>query len=167
MRTTNSLAERLDLESTNDVCDSFEERDSAIHGRGVYSLRAFKPGERITELLGERISSAESDRRAELLPSDGHTFFFWVDEDLVLDCAVNGNSARFINHHCEPNCEAYIEDDRVFIYASRPIEPGDELTYDYNISWSRSEDSAELQLYACRCGAKQCRGSMLNPEPID
>lgn len=144
-----------------------EERLSRIHGRGVYALKPFRAGERIVELLGEKITAAESDRRAELLPDDGHTFFFWVDEDLVLDCAVNGNSTRYINHHCEPNCEAIIEDDRAFIDAIRDIQSGEELTYDYNICWLSTETPEELAVYACRCGAQSCRGTMLSPEASD
>lgn len=146
---------------------AIEERRSAIHGRGVYAVRLIRAGERILEFTGECISATESDRRGELLPDDGHTFFFWIDEDLVLDCAVNGNSARFINHHCDPNCEAIIEEARVFVDAVRDIAPGEELTFDYNLCWSREDTPEELTPYACRCGAPNCRGTMLNPEPIE
>jgi SET domain-containing protein len=157
----------VDTDSSLAAQPAIEERDSQIHGRGVYALRRFRAGERIIELVGERISAEESDRRAELLPENGHTFFFWVDDDLVLDCGVNGNSARFINHHCEPNCEAVIEDERVFIDAIRDIAPGEELTFDYNLCWYETDEPEELALYACRCGAAKCRGTMLAPEPTE
>ena len=159
--------ERIEPASTEHSSAAIEERESPIHGRGVYALKNFRTGEFITELLGERISSDESDRRAELLPADGHTFFFWVDDDLVLDCSVNGNSARYMNHHCEPNCESIIEGDRVLIYAIRPISAGEEITYDYHLCWTGEEEQDELDLYACRCGAATCRGTMLSPEPME
>ncbi len=166
MRNATCLAEPIEPALTECSSPGIEERQSRIHGRGVYALRHFHTGEFVTELLGERISAEESDRRAELLPADGHTFFFWVEEDLVLDCSRNGNSARYMNHHCEPNCESVVEGDRVFIYAIRPIEPGDELTYDYHLCWTGEEEQAELDTYACRCGAPTCRGTMLTPEPM-
>jgi SET domain-containing protein len=168
-RLSTNTAEQLEppTETSLSTNPGIEERMSRIHGRGVYALKPFRAGERIIELLGERISAEESDRRAELLPENGHTFFFWVDDDLVLDCGVNGNSARYINHHCEPNCEAVIEDDRVFIDAIRDIAPGEELTFDYNLCWYGTETPEELALYACRCGAERCRGTMLAPEPLD
>jgi uncharacterized protein len=167
MRNANSSAERIVPTPFESVPHAIEEFQSPIHGRGVYALKAFQKGVFITELLGERISAAESDRRMELLPADGHTFFFWVDDDLVIDCSVNGNSARYMNHHCDPNCESVIEDDRVYIYAIRPINPGDELTYDYHLCWTGEEEQAELETYACRCGAASCRGTMLAAEPMN
>lgn len=98
--------------------------------------------------------------------ADGHTFFFAISDDVVLDCGVNGNIARYINHHCDPNCESVIEEDgRVFIYAIRDIEPGEELTFDYALIWTGEESQEELAIYACRCGAPTCRGTMLSPEP--
>jgi SET domain-containing protein len=167
MRNATCLVERLEPAPIENSCPGIEERQSPIHGRGVYALASFRTGEFVAELLGERISAEESDRRAELLPADGHTFFFWVDDDLVLDCSRNGNSARYMNHHCEPNCESVVEGDRVFIYAIRPIKPGDELTYDYHLCWTGEEEQAEIDTYACRCEAATCRGTMLTPEPMD
>ena len=82
-----------------------EARRSSIHGLGVYAVEPIRAGETIIEVVGERISSAESDRRYEQRAADpSHTFMFYVDEDTVIDCGVNGNVSRFINHSCEPNC---------------------------------------------------------------
>jgi hypothetical protein len=76
---------------------------------------------------------------------------------------VPENKARFINHGCDPNCESVTEGRRVFIEAIRKIEPGEELKYDYSIG--RDDDDPENvdEIYACRCGAEQCRGTMLWP----
>ena len=145
-----------------------EARRSSIHGTGVYATAFIKKGTRIIEYLGERISHAEADRRYELKgDDDGHTFLFIASTRTVIDAGVDGNEARFINHHCSPNCETVIENSRVFIEAIRNIEPGEELGYDYQLTWESTDDPQELALYECRCGAKRCRGTMLDTEPLD
>ncbi|MFO7306443.1 MAG: SET domain-containing protein-lysine N-methyltransferase [Gammaproteobacteria bacterium] len=145
-----------------------ETRRSRIHGLGVYAIAPIKKGTRIIEYLGERISHAEADRRyARKANDDGHTFLFIASSRTVIDASVNGNDARFINHSCDPNCEAVIERGRVYIEAIRDIEPGEELGYDYQLTWESTDDPEDLALYACRCGAKNCRGTMLDKEPVD
>lgn len=145
-----------------------EARRSAIHGTGVYAKTFIKKGTRIIEYLGERISHAEADRRYVLKgDDDGHTFLFIASSRTVIDAGVDGNEARFINHHCNPNCETVIENSRVFIEAIRNIEAGEELGYDYQLTWESTDDPQELALYECRCGAKRCRGTMLDREPLD
>lgn len=145
-----------------------EARNSAIHGTGVYATAFIKKGTRILEYLGERISHEEADRRYEVKgEDDGHTFLFIASKRTVIDAGVDGNEARFINHQCEPNCEAVIEKSRVFIEAIRNIEPGEELGYDYQLTWESTDDPQELANYECRCGAQRCRGTMLDVEPID
>ena len=145
-----------------------EARRSGIHGTGVYALAPIKKGTRIIEYLGERISHDEADRRyADKGDDDGHTFLFIASNRTVIDAGVNGNDARFINHSCNPNCETVIETSRVFIDAVRNIKRGEELGYDYQLTWESTDDPAELALYACRCGAKKCRGTMLDREPVD
>jgi SET domain-containing protein len=145
-----------------------ETRDSGIHGHGVYATRSIKKGTRIIEYLGERITHAEADRRYEIKgDDDGHTFLFIASRRTVIDAGVNGNAARFINHSCDPNCETVIENGRVFIESIRRIKMGEELGYDYQLTWESTDDPVELSLYACRCGAKRCRGTMLDREPLD
>lgn len=145
-----------------------EARHSPIHGTGVFAVTDIKKGTRIIEYLGERISHAEADRRYERKgDDDGHTFLFIASNRTVIDAGVNGNDARFINHHCDPNCETVIENGRVFIDAIRNIKAGEELGYDYQLTWESTDDPEELALYACRCGARKCRGTMLDTEPVD
>ena len=127
-----------------------------------------KKGSRVIEYLGERISHAEADRRYEEKgDDDGHTFLFIASNRTVIDAGVDGNEARFINHSCDPNCETVIERSRVFIEAIRDIQPGEELGYDYQLTWESTDDPTELANYACRCGAKRCRGTMLDKHPTD
>lgn len=132
---------------------------SRIHGTGVFAEQAFAPGESIIEYVGERISHAEADlRNAPNSPDDGHTVLFILDDETVIDGNINGNEARFINHSCDPNCEAVIYDDTVMIDAVRPIQPGEELFIDYCLELS---DLSLANAYHCCCGNQNCRGTML------
>ena len=142
----------------------FVVRRSRVHGRGAFALRRIRKGTRIVEYLGERVSHREADRRYEDRDSrDNHTFLFIVDTRTVIDAGAGGNEARFINHSCNPNCETVIEDKRVYIEAIRTIEPGEELNYDYQLARSPDDPPDADEIYACRCGHPQCRGSMLWP----
>lgn len=141
----------------------FEVRRSGIHGRGVFALVAIQPGEVIIEYKGEQISWEEAERRHQAASGDPyHTFLFQVDEALVIDGGSQGNSARWINHSCEPNCEAQ-EDDRkrIFIVALHPIAAGEELFFDYALEMAEKPSKALRQAYACHCGTPSCRGTML------
>jgi SET domain-containing protein len=139
-------------------------RQSGIHGTGVYALRRIRKGTRIIEYTGERVSHREADRRYENKDmDDNHTFLFIVDNRTVIDAGVNGNEARFINHSCAPNCVTVIEDRRIFIDAARTIAAGEELHYDYQIQREASDPPDIEEIFGCRCGAKECRGTMLAP----
>ena len=141
-------------------------RRSRIQGTGAFATRLIRKGQRIIEYAGERISSAEADRRYdESRMRRHHTFLFTIDRKTVVDGGSEGNEASYINHSCAPNCEAVIVDGRIWIFALRTIRPGEELGYDYR--YQRSGDpgeDAELEtFYRCRCGAPTCRGSILLP----
>ncbi len=142
----------------------FEVRSSSIHGLGGFAARRIRKGTRIIEYIGERITSEEADRRYAGDPSEHpHVLLFVADKRTVIDAAVGGNEARFINHSCEPNCKAFTEKKRIFIYALRTIEEGEELTYDYNLTRDGRDDAETEKRYACHCGARTCRGTMLAP----
>jgi SET domain-containing protein len=137
-------------------------RRSGVHGKGVFAVQPIAQGEKVIEYVGEVITWKEADRRHPHNPKDpNHTFYFHLDDKHVLDALYGGNSSRWINHACEPNCEADVEDKRVFIKALRDIEPGEELNYDYGLVID-SPLTPELKAeYACWCGAPSCRGTML------
>lgn len=151
--------------SSNPDSLAYEVRRSAIHGNGVFARRHIDAGEQIVEYEGERISADESAVRAE--KSGGpvnHTFFFSLADGNVIDGGSGGNDARFINHACEPNCEAYEEDGRVFIYSLHDIEKGDELYYNYALIYEERHTAAVKKMFECRCGAPSCTGTMLAPK---
>jgi SET domain-containing protein len=141
-----------------------EVRDSAIQGRGVFAARRIPEGTWIVQYTGELISHEESDRRHDAaVAARHHTFHFILDEAHVIDATEHGSDARYINHSCEPNCEAlYDEEDReIWIVAVRDILPHEELTYDYGFTVEMESWEEARRLYPCRCGAPSCRGTIL------
>jgi uncharacterized protein len=141
---------------------NFELRGSPIQGQGAFATRPIRKGTRIVEYTGERIDADEADRRYDDDTMESHhTFLFVLNDDEIVDAGVGGNEARFINHSCAPNCEAIIESGRIFIYALRGIAPGEELVYDYAYERAGPYEPAWDTLYTCRCGAADCRGSIL------
>jgi SET domain-containing protein len=152
------------MDDVTQITPAFEIRKSGVHGLGAFALRRIAKGERVVEYLGDRVTHAEADRRYDGHDeNDNHTFLFIVDKKTVIDAGVGGNDARFINHCCDPNCESVIEKRRVFIEAIRDIEAGEELGYDYQIGRERGDPPNVDEIYACRCGAAKCRGTMLWP----
>lgn len=140
-------------------------RQSGVHGKGVFATRAIARGERIIEYKGERISWREALRRHPHDPDHPqHTFYFSLDDGRVIDGKVQGNNARWINHACDPNCEAREEGEHVFIYARQDIAPNEELFYDYGLVIDARYTAKLKREYACHCGSPQCRGTMLAPK---
>ncbi|MBS0320994.1 MAG: SET domain-containing protein-lysine N-methyltransferase [Proteobacteria bacterium] len=138
-------------------------RYSDIHGRGVFAARTIRKNKKVIEYQGERTTWEDAQERPDSDPDNPyHTFLFGLDDGNVIDAAVGGNEARWINHSCKPNCETEEDEDgRVFIRARRKIEAGEELTYDYQLTFDGKLSKKEKAAYACRCGAKKCRGTML------
>jgi SET domain-containing protein len=143
----------------------FDLRPSPKHGRGAFAAVRIRPGTRIVEYTGERISHDEADARYDDDAMEHHhTLLMVVNRRWVLDAAVGGNDARFINHSCEPNAEIVVERGRVFIDAIADIRPGEEITYDYAyVREEEDDDVVATSRYPCRCGARRCRGTILAP----
>lgn len=140
-------------------------RRSGVHGKGVFALKPLKKGEVVIEYKGEVIDWQEALRRHPHDPKDpDHTFYFHVDEKNVIDAKHGGNAARWINHACAPNCEADEVDGRIFIKTLRAIKPGEELFYDYGLIIDEKYTPKLKKQFACHCGAKACRGTMLAPK---
>lgn len=143
---------------------------SKLHGQGVFARRNIPAGTEILEYTGERITPEEADEKAGVHSDDPfHTFFFALSSGEVIDGNDNGNDARWINHHCEPNCEAQENEtgDRVFVVALRDIQGGEELFFDYGLVIDEPFTEALQEQYRCLCGSSQCRGTMLAPPDPD
>lgn len=145
---------------------AFVIRSSKIQGKGAFATRRIKKGERIIEYLGECIDADECDVR---YPDDEmgrhHTFLFSIgDGSRVLDAGPLEWPAKYVNHSCDPNCEAIEEEDgRVFVHALKTLEKGQELLYDYAYERTPEHTAEDEILYKCLCGSPKCRGSILAP----
>ncbi|KAB5550286.1 hypothetical protein PHYPO_G00052090 [Pangasianodon hypophthalmus] len=130
---------------------------SAIHGRGLFCKRNIDAGEMVIEYSGNVIRSVLTDKREKYYDAKGiGCYMFRIDDYEVVDATMHGNSARFINHSCEPNCYSRVVNidgqKHIVIFALRKIYRGEELTYDYK--FPIEEPGNKLP---CNCGAKKCR----------
>ena len=141
-------------------------RKSGVHGKGVFALQDIAKGDTVIEYVGEIISAQEAEDRHPHDPKDpNHTFYFQIDEDRVIDALHGGNSARWINHCCSPNCKPEVIDDRVFIKAKKNIPAGAELNYDYGLIIDEPITKALIAQYPCWCGSPKCRQTLLAQKP--
>lgn len=139
----------------------FEVRDSPVHGRGVFATTDIAAGEHLLDYGGEVVPWDVAQQRWEASGVDpDHTFFFDLGDGTVIDGGSNGNEARFINHGCDPNCEALDDEGTISISTRRAVRAGDELFIDYALIVD-DPDADTAATYGCRCGAATCRGTML------
>ena len=140
-------------------------RRSGVHGKGVFAVQDLAEGETLIEYIGEVVSWQEAqDRHPHDPEQPNHTFYFHVDDDRVIDANYGGNSSRWINHSCDPNCMADEDGGRIFIKALRPIAAGEELSYDYGLMIEERYTKKLKAEYPCWCGADNCRGTLLAPK---
>ena len=134
--------------------ERIEFRDSGIHGMGGFARCKIRKGTPLIEYVGEKITKAEAAKRVEA----DNPFIFSLDEEWDVDGDVTWNPARFLNHSCEPNAEAEIFGDQIWILALRDIRPGEEITFNYSYDLEKYEE------HPCRCGSAKCVGYMVAEE---
>lgn len=147
----------------------FRVRRSRIHGNGVFATEDIPAGTELIEYTGRLITREQADEQYDEMYS-GHTFLFTLNDDWIIDANVGGNDARWINHGCNPNCIPYLHEhnhdrskDRVIIETLHDVRKGEELTYDYGISFDVPYTARLKKIWACHCGAPNCTGTMLKP----
>ncbi|GDX11488.1 SET domain-containing protein-lysine N-methyltransferase [Verrucomicrobiota bacterium] len=131
-----------------------EFRDSGIHGMGGFARCRIRKGTPLIEYVGDKITKAEAATRVEA----DNPFIFCLDDQCDVDGDVTWNPARFLNHSCEPNAEAEIFGDQIWIMALRDIRPGEEITFNY------CYDLEGYEKHPCRCGSAKCVGYMVAEE---
>lgn len=152
---------KLYEDAQSDYC---EIRGSEIHGRGVYASQDIPKETEIIEYVGEPINKDISEDRAwdQYARAEEHgdaaVYIFTLDDQWDIDGNVPWNTARLINHSCDPNCEAWIIGKKIFIYSLQDIKAGDELTFDYGFDIESYED------HPCRCGKDNCIGYIVSQE---
>ena len=147
-------------------CDSdwCEVRQSGIHGRGLFAKKKIPAGTYIIEYVGEKIDKDEANERgwAQMDHSrdtgDAAVYIFTLDDDWDIDGNVPENAARLINHSCDPNCEAFIEDDKIWIASIRDIPKDAELFFNYGFDLENHKE------HPCHCGSKNCVGYIAGEE---
>ena len=147
-------------------------RRSAIHGNGVFAARDLPAETTVIQYRGRLLTHDEADDLYDGTLETGHTFLFTLNDQYVIDANTEGNSARWINHSCDPNCQAVTIEhadgdrarDRVVVETLRPVKAGEELTYDYGITLDVRHTERMKQIWACRCGKRNCSGTMLKPK---
>ena len=107
-------------------------RRSAISGWGVYAAEPIAEDRRIVEYKGALVPQDEAWRREQRYLPRQRIWIFTINGRWARDAGFGGNIARYVNHACNPNCYVEIFGHHIWIIASRDIEPGEELTYDYN-----------------------------------
>ncbi|PID51790.1 MAG: hypothetical protein CR972_05315 [Candidatus Moraniibacteriota bacterium] len=110
-------------------------------GLGLFAQKNITKDDFVIEYTGEAITHDQADAR-------GGRYLFTLNDDVVLDGKGREHTARYINHSCDPNMEAVIEDDaHIMFYAIKNITKGEELTFDYGEEYFRDI----LQKEGCRC----------------
>ena len=125
---------------------------SNIHHRGLCAAKNIKTGDRIIEYVGKKILNehAEKDKKYGFKV----TYLFTLNEKYVLDGDFKFNTARLINHSCDPNCEVLDSSKtKIWITAMKDIKKGEELSYDYGFSYD-----CNYKDHKCKCGSKKCVG---------
>jgi hypothetical protein len=124
---------------------------SRIDRQGLFAAIDIKQGTRIVQYIGEKIPKAEGARRLQ----EGNDYIFELNDYYDIDGKTLKNTARYINHSCNPNCTVENTGRTIWIVAARDIQEGEELSYNYGF---------EVEEYAkrpCNCGAKNCCGYIL------
>lgn len=129
-------------------------KPSPIHGIGAFATKRIHAGIRVIQYVGQRIGKQESLRRCE----SSNSFIFSLNAHQDLDGNVSWNPARFINHGCEPNCNAELQHEEIWLIANRDIEPGEEITFNYGY------DLIDYREHRCTCGSPKCVGYIVAPE---
>jgi SET domain-containing protein len=130
---------------------------SDIAGQGLFASQDIQRGTKIIRYIGEKITHEESDRRL----AAGNVYIFGLDERYSIDGSTHKNTARYINHSCDPNCHTEQFGNTIWLVAIRDIEAGAELTYNYG--YELNDEPPE----PCHCGAQNCCGYILGPQYWD
>ena len=130
----------------------YKNKKSNIHRHGLSASTNIKKGQKIIQYKGKKITlqKTENDPKYD---NDKPIYLFTLNKRYDLDGDFKFNTARLINHSCEPNCEVLEDNKQLWIFALRDIKKNEELTYDYGFSFDK-----DYKQYVCKCGSKNCVG---------
>ena len=133
-------------------------KKSKIDNRGLYAATNIKKNTKIIEYKGKIITVKETETNPKF-DNDKAIYLFNLNKKYDLDGDFKYNTARLINHSCDPNCEVDGVGLKLWIYAVKDIKKNEELTYDYGFSFDK-----DYKNFPCRCGAKKCVGFIVNSQ---
>lgn len=133
-------------------------KKSKIDNRGLYAAKNIKKDTKIIEYKGKIISVKETEANPKF-DNNKAIYLFNLNKKYDLDGDFKYNTARLINHSCDPNCEVDGAGLKLWIYAIKDIKKNEELTYDYGFSFDK-----DYKDFPCRCGAKKCVGFIVNSQ---
>ncbi|PIN74769.1 SET domain-containing protein-lysine N-methyltransferase [Candidatus Woesearchaeota archaeon CG10_big_fil_rev_8_21_14_0_10_37_12] len=141
-------------------------KKSKIDNKGMFATKDIPKGTLIIEYAGTRLTKAQSEKRADEIIDEAKNKFGKADSVYIFELNkrydVDGsplwNTARYINHSCDPNCESDIIKGKIWVKSIRDIKKGEELSYDYGYDIDEYED------HPCKCGASKCVGYIVSQD---
>ena len=133
-------------------------KKSKIDNRGLYAATNIKKDTKIIEYKGKIITVKETETNPKF-DNDKAIYLINLNKKYDLDGDFKYNTARLINHSCDPNCEVDGVGLKLWIYAVKDIKENEELTYDYGFSFDK-----DYKDFPCKCGAKKCVGYIVNSQ---
>jgi len=130
----------------------YKVKKSNIDKRGLYASKNIKPGTKIIEYIGKLIAKKETETNPKF-DNDKDIYLFNINNKYDLDGDYSWNTARLINHSCNPNCEVGGKGLKLWITAIKDIKKGEELSYDYGFGYD-----LDYKQFPCKCGSQNCVG---------
>ena len=133
-------------------------KKSNIDKKGLYATKNIKIGTRIIQYKGKIVKNKEVETNPKF-DNSKDIYLFDLNKKYSLDGAFSWNTARLINHSCNPNCEVEVKGYNIWIKAIKKIEKDEELNYDYGFSYD-----SDYKQFPCKCRSKNCCGYIVKSE---
>ncbi len=131
---------------------AYKVRRSKIDNFGLYATKNIKKGTKVIEYKGKVITKSEAEKNPKY-DNGKAIYLFNLNQKYDLDGDYKFNTARLINHSCEPNCEVTGSGLKIWVFAIKDIQKGEEFSYDYGFSFDK-----DFRNFPCRCNSKKCCG---------
>lgn len=138
---------------------------SSVHNNGVFAKKDILKKTKVIEYVGDKVTKKESDKRTDLTlernkadENHGMVYMFTLNRWYDIDGDVPWNTAKYINHSCDPNCEVEIDKGKIWIIAIKDIKKGEEINYDYGY------DLEDFHKHPCMCGSENCVGYIVSED---
>ena len=133
----------------------YKVKKSNIDKRGLYASKNIKPGEKVIEYVGKLITKKETEENPKF-DNGKAIYLFNLNNRYDLDGDFTYNTARLINHSCNPNCEVESKGLKLWISSIRDIKKNEELSYDYGFGFDEN-----YKEFPCKCGSNNCCGYII------